>query len=286
MTRTSASCAPASTAGSSAPDTGNAPPGAVCAIHQPNFFPRLSTLAKLFASDVWIVLDDVQFARRDYQHRARLGALADPGDRRWLSLATHLPQGRSTLVRDARLADPERCRRRVQQLTYQTYGRSLNWPAVKAVVDPVLEEFKSTKRTAAVAEASTLALLAAMGWPGTVVRSSELTARTGRSARLADLTVATGSRTYLCGRGGMRYVEPRAFAEAGVAVVPVLPPETSGPPWEHAQSISALWALAVVGARGLRRELQDAASPRAARSDRSRKHAHLGQDRWAGVPTR
>jgi hypothetical protein len=46
----------------------------LCAIHQPNFFPRLSTLAKLFTADIWVVLDDVQFARRDYQHRC-------PGDR-------------------------------------------------------------------------------------------------------------------------------------------------------------------------------------------------------------
>ena len=34
----------------------------LCAIHQPNFFPRLSTLAKLYTADIWIVLDDVQFA--------------------------------------------------------------------------------------------------------------------------------------------------------------------------------------------------------------------------------
>nr|WP_237547102.1 WbqC family protein [Streptomyces sp. SID161] len=44
----------------------------VCAIHQPNPSPRLSTLAKLFAADRWIVLTDVQFARRGFQHRARL----------------------------------------------------------------------------------------------------------------------------------------------------------------------------------------------------------------------
>ncbi len=50
-------------------------PGGLCAIHQPNFLPRLTTLAKLFAADYWIVLDDVQFTRRDYQHRARLAAL-------------------------------------------------------------------------------------------------------------------------------------------------------------------------------------------------------------------
>ncbi|WP_324603507.1 WbqC family protein [Streptomyces sp. SPB074] len=49
-------------------------PGGQCAIHQPNLFPRLPTLAKLFTADYWIVLDDVQFTRRDYQHRVRLAA--------------------------------------------------------------------------------------------------------------------------------------------------------------------------------------------------------------------
>jgi hypothetical protein len=38
----------------------------VCAIHQPNLFPRTSTVAKLLAADVWVVLDDVQFYARDY----------------------------------------------------------------------------------------------------------------------------------------------------------------------------------------------------------------------------
>jgi WbqC-like protein family len=48
----------------------------LCAIHQPNFFPRLSTLAKLFTADIWVILDDVQFTRRDYQHRC---LVAGPG---------------------------------------------------------------------------------------------------------------------------------------------------------------------------------------------------------------
>ncbi|MFF7798013.1 WbqC family protein [Streptomyces olivaceus] len=46
--------------------------------------PRLTTLAKLFASDHWIVLDDVQFARCDYQHRARITTLDGLGPNRWL----------------------------------------------------------------------------------------------------------------------------------------------------------------------------------------------------------
>lgn len=88
MPRTNLSLPPASTAVSSSL---NLPPaGGLCAIHQPNLFPRLTTLAKLFAADYWIVLDDVQFTRRDYQHRARLAALGDPLQQQWLSIPTHL----------------------------------------------------------------------------------------------------------------------------------------------------------------------------------------------------
>ncbi|WP_436849202.1 WbqC family protein [Streptomyces atriruber] len=75
MPRTNPSSATASPAASSLPEP--AAPGGLCAIHQPNLWPRLTTLAKLFAADHWIVLDDVQFARRDYQHRARIAASTD-----------------------------------------------------------------------------------------------------------------------------------------------------------------------------------------------------------------
>ncbi len=48
----------------------------------------------------------------------------------------------------------------------------------------------SSRSTAAVAEASTRALLNLLGWQGTILRSSDLPASSGRSARLADLAAA------------------------------------------------------------------------------------------------
>ncbi|MGW7053480.1 WbqC family protein [Streptomyces sp. NPDC054887] len=54
-------------------------------MHQPNLVPRLTTLAKLFAADTWIVLDDVRFTRCDYQHHTRLAVLSDPDRTWWLS---------------------------------------------------------------------------------------------------------------------------------------------------------------------------------------------------------
>ncbi|MEU7163231.1 WbqC family protein [Streptomyces morookaense] len=246
----SLSSATASTAAYSPPEP---PPGGLCAIHQPNFFPRLSTLAKLFAADCWIVLDDVQFTRRDYQHRTRLAALNDSADRRWLSIPTHLPLGRQTLIRDAVMTEPARSRQRTTRVLRQHYGASPHWPAFEQALAPVLDAFTGD-RTAAVAEASTRVLLDLLDWRGRVLRSSGLSARPGRSQRLADLTAAIGARTYLCGTGGMRYLHPAPFVGYGIAVIPFTTPDTGV--WEGAHITSAVQTLMEVGPNYLASELR------------------------------
>ncbi|MFB7502788.1 MULTISPECIES: WbqC family protein [Streptomyces] len=202
----------------------------MCAIHQPNLFPRLSTLAKIFAADRWIVLDDVQFARRDYQHRARLAALGDPGRQQWLTLPTHLPYGRPTLISQARLVDPGRSRRTVELLVRQYYGHSSHWRVVSEVLGAVVDALATTDRVASIARTSTVAMLGVLGWPGEVLDSSRIPARQSRSERLADLAAATGSTHYLCGTGGLRYLDPDPFDAHGVPVLPFYTPaDTSDP---------------------------------------------------------
>lgn len=228
----------------------------LCAIHQPNFFPRLSTLAKLYTADEWIVLDDVQFVRRDYQNRACLAALDDPDARQWLSLPVHLPNGRPTMIRDVRLAAPEKSRRRTALLIQQFYGRSPHWPILRCALAEVLEMFNRTDRAADIAEESTRALLNILGWPGTAHASTDLPARRGRSERLVDLSAAAGTRRYLCGTGGARYLDPKPFDDADIAVEYFTLPTTTSRAWLAANRLSALWALMAVGPAELGRQLQ------------------------------
>ncbi|MGW1978776.1 WbqC family protein [Streptomyces sp. NPDC001889] len=216
----------------------------MCAIHQPNFLPRLTTLAKLFAADYWIVLDDVQFTRRDYQHRARLAHLDDPAGQRRLTIPTRLPSGRPTLIRDAVIDDPHLARRRTEGMLRQHYGASPHWPALAEALGPVLDAF-DTSRTATVAETSTRVLLDLLGWEGRLLTSSRLPARPGRSVRLADLSAATGARAYLCGTGGMTYLDPAPFMVQNIAVASFRPPTTGI--WSSGRRLSALWALATLG---------------------------------------
>lgn len=228
-----------------------------CAIHQPNFLPRLSTLAKLFAADCWIVLDDVQFARRDYQHRARIAPRGRPDLAHWLSLATHLPDGRVTLIRDARLAEPRRSHDQTAQAIRHCYRRSRHWQQISTVLDLVLKGFTGSDRTGVVAENSTRALLDVLGWRGEIIRSSQLPARRERSQRLADLAAVTGATTYLCGPGGLRYLDHGPFRAVDIRVEPFLTP-TEGL-WSGSRRLSALYPLSELGATGLASALAETA---------------------------
>ncbi|MDT0412322.1 MULTISPECIES: WbqC family protein [unclassified Streptomyces] len=248
----------------------------MCAIHQPNLFPRLTTLAKLFAADYWIVLDDVQFTRRDYQHRARLAAVDAPDREQWLSLPTHLPSGRSTLIREALIDDTERARRRTAGMLRQNFGAGPYWPSLTQALDPVLDAF-ATGRTAVVAETSTRVLLDLLGWRGRVHRSSLLAAGPGRSLRLADLAAATGARAYLCGTGGMTYLDPAPFAARDITVAAFRPPATGI--WSTARRLSSLYALATLGPDTLTARLRAVADGQGASGAATVGVGSLGRER-------
>jgi hypothetical protein len=243
--------------------------GLLCAIHQPNFLPRLSTLAKLYAADTWIILDDVQFTRRDYQHRCYLAP--DPGTPlpgRWLTLPVHLPGGRATLIRDARLAEPALTAKRTSGILRQYFRRSPYRSSILDMAPGIGEAITGTGRLADVSEHTTITLLRLLNWPGAICRSSGLPARAGRSERLADLTRAAGAATYLCGTGGSRYLDRAPFAAQGLAVAMFAPPEhLTGLPSETARRVSVLADLAAAGPERLSAAL--------------REHARLSRNAWS-----
>lgn len=221
-----------------------------CAVHQPNLFPRLSTLGKLFRADVWVVLDDVQFNARDYQHRTRLAAAGDPEAQRWLTVPVHRPRGRDSRIGELRLADAASAHHTMSRLVRQYYGRCAHWAETAGIVDEVLAALALNERPAVVAEVSVRAMLGRLGWRGEVVRSSDLPTRDGRSERLADLTAAVGAGTYLCGRGGSKYLSERPFLERGLEVRYPPPPSLSRE--RGMRTASALWAFAGRGPAAVR----------------------------------
>jgi hypothetical protein len=223
----------------------------VCAIHQPNLFPRLSTVAKIYRSDIWVVLDNVQFNSRDYQHRARLAMLDNPATQQWLSIAVQKPQGSASIINELLLLAPQKSARHVDQMARQYFRQSQHWPEVRKVTDDVCQMLVSHPNLSEATEVSMRALLQALGWKGRVVRSSSLTARTDRVHRLADLTAAVGATEYLCGTGGASYLHEEPFEKLGIKVRYAQPPRHTA----NTRRLSALWDVASRGTLSLYEEL-------------------------------
>lgn len=231
-------------------------PGLTCAVHQPNFFPRLPALAKLYAADVRVILDDVQFSCRDYQHRCYLPPAGTTLPARWLTVPVRLPAGLATLIKDALIADPDLAARHVRGLLRQDFRKSPRQAEITGLLADAEDAVASPARVAEASERTTIALLKAAGWRGEICRSSDIAARTGRSERLADLTIAVGATAYLCGTGGSRYLNPASFTAQGLEVRFFTPPArlaTLPPP--ACRRATALADLAETGPRTLARHL-------------------------------
>lgn len=223
--------------------------GTVCAIHQPNFFPRLGTIAKIYAADVWVVLDNVQFATRDYQHRTQVAMSGRSGCPQWLTLPVHRPSGRPTLIRDVVLCDGDRSARRVRQQLQQHYGHGAHWPEIDKVLCEIVPLIYDGARLADIAEATTRVVLDLVDWHGTIVRGSHFDTSVERSTRLADLARAVRATTYLCGPSGAGYLDQAAFASRGLGVryfQRLLPGTVGGSP-----NLGIVHWLAEVGPDGL-----------------------------------
>lgn len=254
-------------ASSSTPDTArnsSEPRPVTCAIHQPNLLPRLSVLAKLAAADVWIVLDTVQAARRDWQHRTRLAHLADPERRRWLWVETRRPSGRATLIGDTTAADPSKAARRITEMIAAAYRTSPHWKTIDRIRSRTIEALTATGALTDTATASTTAMLESIGWKGSVRYASTLTARTERTDRLTDLCDAVSAGTYLCGPGGLRYIDPDRFTRIGIELVPFAAPsaEETSLVWREARQVTGLWALAAHGPAAVAEAVADLAAAR------------------------
>ncbi len=177
-----------------------------CAIPHHNFFPRLSTVEKLYASDIWVVLDNVQFARRDYQSRCVLAPYKRIANGQWLSLPVSRPHGRASLIDDVEVIDAPQSLARAFETIRHLYSQSPQWPRLRSELMVLFDKLVTSSSLTDLGISSTVWMLSLLGWRGIVLRSSDIPASPGRSLRLAELCVAIGATEYLCGRGGSRYL--------------------------------------------------------------------------------
>ena len=179
-------------------------------IHQPNLFPRHKVIQKLAAADIWIVLDDVQFAKREWQNRCMIVPDHGAHTQHWLTLPVRLPRGQASWINEVELVDTTQTLAAARNSIVNAYRHSPGWESAQRTVLSALESDDASLTQVCVQ--STIALLACAGAAPTVYYASELALPPGDpSDRIAALTEMVGGSEYLCDSGGANYLTLDSF---------------------------------------------------------------------------
>jgi hypothetical protein len=206
----------------------------IVAAHQPAYLPWLGYLDKLAKSDVFVVMDDLQYEAQNFQNRNRLKLNHGAG---WVTVPL-LRGAQSDRIVDKRIDNhgiggKHHWQRRTWRTIQTHYGQTPHFARYAADLEIVF-----ARRWDYLVELDLHMLDLARGWFGItrpIVRSSSLGLVGHKTDRIIDMCKKLGAKVYLSGRGGSHdYLDLEAFAAAGIALMwqqfthPVYPQRYSG----------------------------------------------------------
>lgn len=203
----------------------------IVSIHQPPYLPWLGLLEKIALSDRFVILDNVQYNARAFQHRTLYSC---DGGARYLSLAVHSRghQTNATKIADIRLADSTMPRRHYETLRHR-YGRRPGWRAIAPELGEILTRDRDSLLDLNVALLKLT--LERFDVSTDLVLASTLNASGRKDDLMLELTLAAGGSAYLSGTGAKAYMDESKFTRAQVPVYwqvfehPIYPQSITGP---------------------------------------------------------
>jgi len=179
-------------------------------IHQPHYLPWLRYLEKVARSDVFVILDDVQYEKNGYQNRNRIKTAQGPTMLTAPVLKpTHRPICEMEL--DARSGWQEKHRRALEQNYRKAPYFERYWPELEALYETTWTHLGSLN------EAMLRLFVRQLGVETRLVRSSEIETQGQATERLAELCRAVGGDAYLSGTYAVQaYLDPEVLWRAGI----------------------------------------------------------------------
>jgi hypothetical protein len=186
----------------------------IATMHQPEHLPWLGFFDKMRQCDVLVLLDTVQFARRDFQNRNRIKASSGAI---WLTVPVVSKGKVDQVILDVEIAQDGAWRRKCWNAMQHSYGQAPHFAEHR----PFFEDLygRDWPRLVDLNLAIIRYLVEQFGIGTRLVTSSELGIREqGGTAVALACCRAVGAARYLSGAFGRDYLDEQAFADASVEV--------------------------------------------------------------------
>lgn len=186
----------------------------IISIHQPNFMPWLGYFYKIARSDIFVLLDDVQYTKNSYINRNRIKT---PQGEMWITLPVMQSGSFGQNINHCVIQRKDEAVRKILNAVRLNYGRSPYFARYYTEFEDVMQS-----RTDYLSELNTELIRWAcnrLGITTPLVTSSSLNVHKKNSTeRLIEICKTLDCSTYLCGKGGTKYQDETLFAANGIAV--------------------------------------------------------------------
>lgn len=188
----------------------------IVGIHQPNYLPYLGFFDKLKKSDVFIIYDDAQFTKGDFQHRNRIRIY---NRWKWLTVPVekkHIPINHIKIKNEVEIEGITWKEAHLKEI-YDNYKKAPYYQHFEKYITQIYEQeydmlidinIKLIKFLMKSFEIDTK-----------IVYSSEFGFTSRSTEKLVDLVSTIGGDVYLSGPAGKDYLDLQLFEKKGIEVV-------------------------------------------------------------------
>ena len=183
------------------------------AAHQPQFAPWLGFFDKLDRADVFVLLDNVQYKKNEWQNRNRIKGAAGP---QWLTIPVSGRFGQE--IGELDIAQRENWQARHLKTLRTCYSRAPHFAETFSHYERI-----ASRRWEKLADLNVQLLrdlVEQLNLETKILLASELGPLPDhRDERLIELCRKCGARNYLAGAGGRGYMELERYQAAGLDVI-------------------------------------------------------------------
>ena len=177
----------------------------IVAIHQPNFLPWAGYFYKILKSDIFIILDDVQFTKNSYINRNKIKT---PNGNQWISVPVKSKGRFGQLINEVEINSLEKTKRKIKNSIKANYGKSKYFNEIFSMIEPMFE----SNILSEVNESLIIRICEYLNLQTGFVKSSELhTQQFDSTEKLIHLCKEVNATSYLSGFGGNNYQDSLMF---------------------------------------------------------------------------
>lgn len=208
------------------------------AIVQSSYIPWKGFFDLVNDADEVVLLDDVQYTRRDWRNRNRIKTAQGPV---WLTIPVEVKGRYHQTIRETRIADQRWSRRHLDSLRH-SYARAPHFAELEDTFVRAYDDAGSRDSLSEVNAGLIHMVCGLLGIATTISSSADFRLEDEPTGRLVSICVQAGAKRYLSGPSARAYLDESLFGTAGIEVAYV---DYSGypeypqlyPPFVHEVSI-------------------------------------------------